>query len=72
MTSRAEAREVLDVHAVEFSKTGRPGDWPRKRPPLTREALEAKAILVVSGFAEGLSVVSWVDRLRAAVQAAEP
>ena len=23
LTSRAEAREVLDVHAVEFSKTGR-------------------------------------------------
>jgi hypothetical protein len=47
MTSRAEAREVLDVHAVEFSKTGPPRDLPRKRPPLAREALEAKRYSVV-------------------------
>ena len=41
MTSRAETREVLDVHAVEFSKTGRLG-LPRKRPPLAQEALAWK------------------------------
>jgi hypothetical protein len=40
-TSRAEAREALDVHAVEFSKT-RPAGPPRKRPPLARETLGKK------------------------------
>ena len=30
MTSRAEAREVLDVHAVEFSKTSAARDGTKK------------------------------------------
>ena len=35
-TPRAEAREVLDVHAVEFSKTGA-SRRTRKRPPTRAE-----------------------------------
>jgi hypothetical protein len=34
MTSQAKAGEVLDVHAVEFSKTAPRSGYSRKRPPL--------------------------------------
>jgi hypothetical protein len=34
VTSQAKAGEVLDVYAVEFSKTAPRAGYPRKRPPL--------------------------------------
>jgi hypothetical protein len=34
VTSQAKADEVLDVYAVEFSKTAPRAGYPRKRPPL--------------------------------------
>jgi hypothetical protein len=34
VTSQAKAGEVLDVYAVEFSKTTPRSGYPRKRPPL--------------------------------------
>jgi hypothetical protein len=34
VTSQAKAGEVLDVYAVEFSKTAPRSGYPRKRPPL--------------------------------------
>ena len=34
VTSQAKAGEVLDVYAVEFSKTAPRAGYPQKRPPL--------------------------------------
>jgi hypothetical protein len=71
LTSRAEAREVLDVHAVEFSKTGPLRAAHEKGLRLTREALR-EVILVVSGFDRRALRCSRVDQLRAQpVQAAD-
>jgi hypothetical protein len=41
VTSQAKAGEVLDVYAVEFSKTAPRAGYSRKRPPLM-EALGKK------------------------------
>jgi hypothetical protein len=40
VTSRAEAREVLDVHAVEFSKTGASRAGTKKASNSHRRPLE--------------------------------
>ena len=61
MTSRAEAREVLDVHAAEFSKTGRL-DAGTKKASDSREGPSWKLIrsyqasVKGSPFARGFTV----------------
>jgi hypothetical protein len=69
--SLAEAREGLDVHAVEFSKTEptRPG-CKEKAPDSHRRPLEVDTNRIRL-LSKGFSVVSRVDRSSAAGSAAE-
>ena len=53
--SCAEAREVLDVHAVEFSKTAPPRQPATKKASDSQEALR-EVIPVVSASSEGFSL----------------
>jgi hypothetical protein len=48
--SHAKAREVLDVHAVEFSKTGPRRGLPTKKASDSRGRPSKEVIRVVSGF----------------------
>jgi hypothetical protein len=54
VTSQAKAGEVLDVYAVEFSKTTPRSGYPRKRPPLM-EAPERSDTRTYQASVEGLS-----------------
>jgi hypothetical protein len=66
MTSRAEAREVLDVHAVEFSKTRRLGGRHKKGLQSRGRPWE-EVILGRIRLRPKASVSSWGYRFRAAV-----
>ena len=70
-TSQAEAGEVLDVHAVEFSKTSAFAGRTKKASNSHGRPWGRSDTRSYQASAVGLSVVSWVAVFRAAVWTAE-